>query len=39
MFDYDIIGDVHGYASLLIQLLKKLGYEEKKRHVYSSTWA
>ena len=30
MFDYDIVGDVHGYASLLIELLKKLGYEEKK---------
>jgi hypothetical protein len=30
MSDYDIIGDVHGYATLLIKLLKQLGYEEKE---------
>lgn len=27
---YDIIGDIHGYASILKQLLKKLGYERRK---------
>ena len=26
---YDIIGDVHGHASQLEALLKKLGYEKK----------
>ncbi|MBN1819664.1 MAG: metallophosphoesterase [Prolixibacteraceae bacterium] len=31
---YDIIGDVHGYASLLKKLLKRLGYK-KKNTVYS----
>jgi len=31
---YDIIGDVHGYATLLKKLLKKLGYK-KKNGTYS----
>lgn len=26
---YDVIGDIHGYASILKQLLKKLGYERR----------
>ena len=26
---YDFIGDVHGYASMLISLLVKMGYENK----------
>ena len=30
MANFDIIGDVHGYASLLIELLQILGYEENK---------
>lgn len=30
MANFDIIGDVHGYASLLIELLEILGYEENK---------
>jgi hypothetical protein len=33
---YDIIGDVHGYATLLKKLLKKLGYE-KNDASYSHT--
>jgi hypothetical protein len=27
---YDIVGDIHGHAELLIELLKKMGYEECK---------
>ncbi|MDC1005060.1 metallophosphoesterase [Opitutales bacterium] len=30
MANFDIIGDVHGYPSLLIELLQILGYEENK---------
>ncbi|HPR31828.1 MAG TPA: metallophosphoesterase [Prolixibacteraceae bacterium] len=26
---YDIIGDIHGYHSLLLKMLKKMGYEKK----------
>lgn len=32
--NYDIIGDIHGYASTLIQLLKELGYEKNKAGVF-----
>ncbi len=27
--NYDIIGDIHGHASTLIQLLKILGYKKR----------
>ncbi|TKG91962.1 metallophosphoesterase [Puteibacter caeruleilacunae] len=32
---YDIIGDIHGHASLLIQLLEKLGYRENGEGFYA----
>lgn len=32
---YDIIGDIHGYASTLIQLLKDLGYEKNGSGIFS----
>ncbi|MFZ7114738.1 MAG: phosphoesterase, partial [Bacteroidota bacterium] len=28
---YDIIGDIHGHADKLEELLKKLGYSKKKK--------
>jgi len=33
--NYDIIGDIHGHASTLIQLLKSLGYEKDESGVFS----
>lgn len=27
--EYDIIGDIHGHATKLVALLKKMGYREK----------
>ena len=33
--NYDIIGDIHGHASTLIQLLKDLGYEKDEAGVFS----
>lgn len=32
---FDIIGDIHGYASKLEYLLKGLGYEEKQGVLFS----
>ncbi len=32
--NYDIIGDIHGYASTLIQLLEELGYEKNRAGVF-----
>ena len=32
---YDIIGDIHGYAKELEQLLEKLGYEKEEKGYYS----
>jgi len=33
--NYDIIGDIHGHASTLIQLLKDLGYEKNGAGIFS----
>ncbi|MFP6738277.1 MAG: metallophosphoesterase, partial [Planctomycetota bacterium] len=32
---YDLIGDIHGHATELEQLLKKLGYEKEEKGYYS----
>jgi hypothetical protein len=32
LFSYDIIGDIHGYASRLEKMLTKLGYQNKTGH-------
>ena len=29
---YDLIGDIHGYADKLSELLKKMGYENRRGH-------
>ena len=31
---YDIIGDIHGYAKELEQLMEKLGYEKEEKGYY-----
>ena len=31
---YDIIGDIHGHADTLIQLLQKLGYKKNKQGAF-----